>query len=325
MSTVPVFVEILDRHNAVVGRTRVDTLPARIGRGYNCEVIVDDPFMAPVHAELRLDAAQELVLIDAGSRNGTRRIGHRATAPGEHAVAHDAVYELGKTRLRIRDVSAALAPERTLAGEWRIPVWVEWVSMIALFAVVGFEAWFDMVNEVKPLDIVKAVGATCALLSIWAGIWALINRLFHGITHYRKHLALATLGLLVSIAFMWISDIIAFALNWSWLSNWRSLGFFVLASAVILGHLAIANGHIKRASALTVAIIGIGAIALSIGSTYQSQKRFAPNAFMATVLPPSWRLAPASDISRLTGAMDAAKAHVDGLRKDNSDGDLLGE
>jgi hypothetical protein len=325
MSTAPVFVEVLDRHNTVTQRTRLDALPARIGRGYECEVIVDDPFMAPVHAELRLDAAQELVLVDAGSRNGTRRIGHRPTAPGEHIVAHDAVYELGKTRLRIRDTGVALAPERTLAGEWRIPVWVEWVSMIALFAVVAFEAWFDMVNEVKPLDIVKAVGATCALLSIWAGIWALVNRLFHGISHYRKHLALATIGLLVSVAFMWISDITAFALNWAWLSNWRSLGFFVLVSAVILGHLAIANGQIKRGSAVTVGIIGIAAMALSIGSTYQSQKRFAPNAFMATVLPPSWRLAPASDVSKLTGAMDAAKAHVDALRKETSDSDLFGE
>ena len=48
------FVEIVDRHGDVLARHPVYRWPASIGRGYQADVIIDDAFVAPVHAAIEL-------------------------------------------------------------------------------------------------------------------------------------------------------------------------------------------------------------------------------------------------------------------------------
>ena len=50
----PCFVEVLDRSGALTARHRIIGLPVRIGRGYDNDVIVDDPFLAPQHFAIEL-------------------------------------------------------------------------------------------------------------------------------------------------------------------------------------------------------------------------------------------------------------------------------
>jgi pSer/pThr/pTyr-binding forkhead associated (FHA) protein len=64
------WVEVLDAHGHVRARHRIDAVPAIIGRGYGCDVLLDDPWVSPVHARLYRDLDGSFVLEDAGSENG---------------------------------------------------------------------------------------------------------------------------------------------------------------------------------------------------------------------------------------------------------------
>ena len=64
-----IWVEILSRHHDVVARYRCED-GARIGRAYDNDVVVDDPYVAPHHARIVRDEAGELFAEDLGSVNG---------------------------------------------------------------------------------------------------------------------------------------------------------------------------------------------------------------------------------------------------------------
>ena len=66
-----IWVELLSRHRDVAGRFRVERAEITIGRGYDNDVIVDDPYVAARHLRIFRDAEGRLVAEDLGSANGT--------------------------------------------------------------------------------------------------------------------------------------------------------------------------------------------------------------------------------------------------------------
>jgi hypothetical protein len=65
-----IWVEILSRHREVAARLRVAGEEACIGRGYDNDGVVDDPYAAARHVRVFRHEAGRLVAEDAGSKNG---------------------------------------------------------------------------------------------------------------------------------------------------------------------------------------------------------------------------------------------------------------
>ena len=65
-----IWVEILSRHHDVLERHRCTGPEIRIGRGYDNDVVLDDPYVAPRHLRVFRGATGTLVAEDAGSANG---------------------------------------------------------------------------------------------------------------------------------------------------------------------------------------------------------------------------------------------------------------
>jgi hypothetical protein len=97
----------------------------RVGRSLECDVIVDDAHVAPVHAEVGFDGDGRLLVGDLGSYNGTHLVVNRRGEPGfrsgERRVTREvAVGEgvhalrVGRTRLRLNAQSAVIAAELPL-------------------------------------------------------------------------------------------------------------------------------------------------------------------------------------------------------------------
>ena len=97
-------VEVLGGHRART-RHRIaatgDEAEATVGRSAVCDVVLDDPFVAAVHARIRVDSAGRVTVTDLGSLNGTEVGGVHLR--GEPAlVGPDGLLRLGRTRLRVR-------------------------------------------------------------------------------------------------------------------------------------------------------------------------------------------------------------------------------
>lgn len=66
----PLILEILDRFGKVRERHKLESFPVRLGRGYNNDIILDDPFISPNHVEIKLDSDGHLLISDLKSENG---------------------------------------------------------------------------------------------------------------------------------------------------------------------------------------------------------------------------------------------------------------
>ena len=79
-----IWVEILSRHRDIAARFRIAAPEARIGRGYDNDVIIDDPYVAAQHLRVFRDEAGQLVAEDLGSATArfstAAAIGSRASS-----------------------------------------------------------------------------------------------------------------------------------------------------------------------------------------------------------------------------------------------------
>ena len=104
-----VYVEVLDRSQSVQQRMRFDGPPIRIGRAYDNDVIVDDPYMAPTHVIIDQTESGTLVARDAGTKNGIHEAAERRrfwqlrpSARCKIELTSDTVLRAGHTLLRVR-------------------------------------------------------------------------------------------------------------------------------------------------------------------------------------------------------------------------------
>ncbi|HYC15496.1 MAG TPA: FHA domain-containing protein, partial [Stellaceae bacterium] len=64
------WIEVLGRHRDVVARLRFAGAEIRVGRAYDNDLVLDDPYVAPRHLLIRRETGGALVAEDLGSANG---------------------------------------------------------------------------------------------------------------------------------------------------------------------------------------------------------------------------------------------------------------
>ena len=127
MSTMPTtttlgLIEAHDRHGALLARAPITRWPVTVGRALDCDLVLDDPFVAPRH--LRIDrTVDEHHTVQAEvleTRNGARlqrkrhAQGERFDWPGGTPI------DLGHTHITLRLADAPIADEQALPEfPWR--------------------------------------------------------------------------------------------------------------------------------------------------------------------------------------------------------------
>ncbi|MEZ5581941.1 MAG: FHA domain-containing protein [Candidatus Competibacteraceae bacterium] len=94
------WLEVLDQAGHVVQRLTLTHLPLTIGRSYENDVIVDDPYVSPVHLRLWRCRRPADPLRDAGRVSGLYRERERVT---QVELRSGTELRIGHTRLRYRD------------------------------------------------------------------------------------------------------------------------------------------------------------------------------------------------------------------------------
>jgi signal transduction histidine kinase len=114
-----IWVEVLSRHHDVLSRHRCDD-DASIGRAYDNDVVLDDPYVAPHHVRLAREADGALYAEDLGTVNGIST-GPRARRQSRVPLDGREVLHVGRTLLRVRDDGHgfAEAPSHRINGRLR--------------------------------------------------------------------------------------------------------------------------------------------------------------------------------------------------------------
>jgi pSer/pThr/pTyr-binding forkhead associated (FHA) protein len=149
-----------------------------IGRGYDNDVIVDDPYVAARHLRIVRDENGALVAEDLGSANGLvadqdRRRVERAVLDGRRSI------EIGRTRLRVREVDHAVEPERI--SRPRVRIWPLVLGLAgALFGAEFLTMWLGQTTEQKPGDYLSSLLMLGLFVVVWTTAWAVMSRIFSG-------------------------------------------------------------------------------------------------------------------------------------------------
>jgi Inner membrane component of T3SS, cytoplasmic domain len=289
--------EVLDRGGRVEQRLALHGQTVRIGRGYDNELILDDPYVNPHHAQISLDSdSDQLVLRDLESMNGIfdEAGGRLAECP----LRSEQRFLIGACTLRFRAADFPVAPplklDRRLQPLQRMSVAVV-LLLVFLFAQ-GTEATLDSFEAFDGLKWLNALITPLLATLLWAALWALVSRLIVHRLNFFAHLSVAALGLALSSFFAAGGGALAFALGADrWLTWFQSATVFFVFSMVAYGHLRFATALARRTRLIACLVVGVLlATSAQLSQRIREQQFSAIPRYSLTVQPPGWRLRRAS-------------------------------
>jgi hypothetical protein len=307
-----IWVEVLSRHHDVVARHRCVGPEVLIGRGYDNDVVIDDPYVAHLHVRIVREDDGTLVALDPGSANGlfaghgTKRL-HRIVLDGDHPI------RIGHTYLRIREANHAVAQERLTTPPGR--AWPVVLGLgVGLLALEGILLWLGETAEPKPSRyVLPLLGLTMAVL-VWTTLWAILSRIFSGQARFERHLLIALTALVAYSFYNELVDYGAFALTWRVLAVYEYIGSWVFFAALCFLHLrAIGVSRLRLKAGIVAALAVVG---ISTQTLAQWEARSAADGYnyVRHLKPPALRLvSPQSesaffaDVQKLKSPLDRAR------------------
>ena len=308
----PFFIETLARNGDVLHRHQVDSLPIRLGRGYDNDFILDDAYAAPRHALIEDDADGRLVLRDLGSKNGVVYRGKR-----QHSLelTGDTVIRLGHTSLRVRGADFPVPPElvdRTMhRWEGALP---GVVGMLLVGIVALATTWLSDARPFQLSRVLQGLAYGIAAGLVWGGGWAFANRLFGRHARFGRHLFIVGCGLAAIALYKVLSSIIAYAWSLEWLVRYGMHVAIALIAGTVYFHLGTVRPQRRRHFAASCALLALLGSGLTLVGNLQTSGRAADQLYMPLLLPPQLRASQDRGIDEFMADAAAMKARIDAER-----------
>lgn len=316
--------EAFDRHGALLARASVTRWPVTVGRSLECDLVLDDPHVAPAHLRIDRQAdAPRTVSVEVQQTLNGALLHRKRHGDGQRFDWPDgASLEIGRTRIALRLADAPIASEQPLPRfPWRTLATT--VALLALLAaaVLGAE-WLKADDASKYL---KALPGTLLSLGLavgcWSGLWAIANKVFDGHLQFWRHIRIACALYLGAEVVNIAVSLAAFAFSWEFFSRF-DLVFIVLALAAgIYAHLAAVLPRRRTGLAWTVGTVLALGIPAWLGAQWLNHSRLSNELYMSGLLPPSLRVAPAVPVPQFVQEAGALRERLDRRLNTDSEGE----
>ncbi len=288
-------IEELDHHGAVRRRQlqALDTMETfRVGRGWDCDLILEDAHVALLHIEITRDAGGGLRIRDCDSVNRIRLPRQREPVDqlDIERDAHFVELQLGTTRLRVHPTPPQLEPERLFVPRRRYWPYAL-AAILAAFVAIVVGQWLDQTREFRLSAAIGEALPWVTTLLVWSAGWALATRLFAGRLSYAQHVTIACVGVAVLMIFSMLVEIAAYSLSLSWLPALDFVPFWVVLAAILIVHLHVVGpGHQGLKAAAVVLIVAMGVAPQMIKLLYPDPDESRTH-LVSKLQPPALRLA----------------------------------
>ena len=306
------FIEILDRSGEVRGRHAVSRFPLTVGRGYDNDVIVDDPYMAARHLRIERTSSGELTASDLGTANGLYVLEppKRVTST---VIGPDTRLRAGHTQLRVRTrdhpVPAELSDRRR--SLIRRPVGFGMI-LTALAAIMLANQYVDTSERIELLKLGVPLLIIFALAAGWAGLWSFAGRMATRHANMLAHASVGMLGLIGLLLASNATEYTAFAFSARVLDDLMPVPFAVILALALFQHLRLVSRKPPRRLAVVAAAValcvvgGITLLAYSVASEDLGRLRY-----MRYLKPPVFRLASGKTPEAFFSRAGALKPRLD--------------
>lgn len=317
-----------DRNGALVGRAAVRSWPAIVGRAITADLVLDDPHLAPEH--LRIDR----VAVAEGDGHGAGAVtvqvldtvngvtmDRRTWRKGEQFEwkAGDELH-VGRLRIGLRLADEPVAAEQAMPQfPWRNTA-VTLLLAAAVLAMMGWMTWLQTpeagaLGQRLPTLLAGVAGS----LAIWSGLWALATRLFTGRLWFWRHMRIAGATVLAAQGLETFAHLLAFSLSWEMLARFDLLINVAVAAVGVFFHLIVVVPNSRRGMAAIVAGVAMLGLAVTLGTSWLQTGRFSGQMYMATVFPPSWRLARAVPVPQFLDEAQSIRGRLEKRLNSNED------
>ncbi len=174
-----------------------------IGRGWHCDLIVQDPLVDAEHARLVFDDKGALHIEDLASLNGL------SVAGGDLELGE---LRLGTSTLEFHraesPVAPTLQPSRWDALRARLgnPLW----PLLALALVICLQVYFGSASELKADGLISRMMSGLLVCGAWALFWGVLSKLLRNSMQMAAHLSVICWGLVTG----WVIAELAQYLGW---------------------------------------------------------------------------------------------------------------
>jgi len=316
------YLEVLEG-DAVHARHRLERFPVTVGRGYDNDIILDDPKVSASH--LRVERREEdgaLVVRDVGSRNGTFRVEPWARL-AELVLEDDARVAVGDTVLRFRTRTHAVEPTLLTAVPVapRARIFERSFAFPAALAmaVVAF-LLYEYLTSFRKTDwgaLAVAVFAPVFLAFAWTSVWSVSSRVARRRFFFGAHGAIASVAMMGLLVIPLGLTLVTYALSLgSWVRWLYLLGYLGWMGAVLFWHLRYVTRWEPRRLAAVLAVILVSFGALTQADSLLGEEHFSPwLPFERTLLPPTFQMVPAKSVDAFFEGTNGLQDEVDALVK----------
>jgi len=215
---VALILEVLDaRTGEVRVRRWLEGGPLTLGRGYDNDIVIDDPYVDAHHARIGLDEGGAFVIEDLGSLNAL--VGPDGTRQTQVPARAGTVLRVGRTTLRFQDSDAplpsALRDAGGRVGWFRVPGWLgtTWGQLTVTGTATGVFAWNTWLGTYEKSGASESVSTALGLLmlvTVWAGVWAVAGRVVVQRFRFLAHVAVTSSAAVAALIYATGSDWAAF-------------------------------------------------------------------------------------------------------------------
>jgi pSer/pThr/pTyr-binding forkhead associated (FHA) protein len=328
-------IELLDRHDEVIGRYRTEARELTIGRSLDCDIVLDDPYTSEHHASLSAtDKGWKLRL--ETSINGAWVDNKLLAGNTQHELPPGVELELGQTRLRLRHPLQALPPEQALPNDHRqSQSWTRYLpspkAMLLLGLVCGWNlgaSWLESQPDSPWSNYFDDVISTIGFAALWGGIWSLITQLFRREMPFWYHLQAGLMAYLFVRFSVLAMSLGAYALSTPILSHitgWISVLGLMTACWFCARRIWPRR---QRRMTFALAVLTLLWIAPQTIKLHANQYRWLQPLYLSTLAPPTMRLTepvPTSDfvqdVRTLQSSLIAAASKDQDKSEDLQDND----
>jgi len=313
------YIEILDAKGHVSERHAVDALPLNIGRAYTNQIILNDPYVCPLHLAIAADEQGRLIARDLNSVNGLYN-GSGVARMSALELVSGTQFRIGHTLLRYCSIDHPLTataidrsekPSRFVSPYTSIGVGLLVLAMLCL------ESFLSSIERVKFVTIISDPLPMIATMFGWAGLWALASRVVVSRFHFPQHLTIAGAALvgftLLSVLSEWLEFFFpVLPVLWSA----ALFGSGLILAALVYGHLGFAS-PLRRRSRLWAALLISGAmVGMNAITDYAARSKFSTVMDYNGLLKPiDTGLLPATSMEQFFQDSQKLKTELDNLAR----------
>lgn len=281
----------------------VERFPVTIGRGFDNDVIVPDPYVDAHH--LKIEAAEEGLIVSDLSGSHNLVVNGVQQGAGRLRVSAGSILQIGHTEIGLyapdHPVPAALPLQKdNIVFSWvSHPLNVAACFFLALAVTLGW-SWLEIWAEETGMVVAAAVAGTMAIVVLWSALWSVAGRLARHKSNFRSHAALISLYLIAGTLAWYVETYVDFLSNENWFADLVSYGLnFILFAFLLYGSLTLATLMSRRGRVLSALFFAGGVIAGIFILSLVSAKSFNQQPlYPATLKPYLSQFAPADTIEQ---------------------------